>query len=152
MSYKQSKENDNTTRIKTHKLHCFSICSIHQILSAKHLSLRKAFFLQPVSFTIVFKLSIPGSPGAIRAIESYLEAEKNTIHLISLWRDTHTTRGEGRGKWQTETKEEVQGKTGQDSNLISTYGSSVCNLETTQPQNLTTPDCHCYINPSTLLF
>lgn len=44
----------------------------------------KHFFLQPLSFTIIFKLSMPGPPGAIRATESYLEAERNIIHLISL--------------------------------------------------------------------
>lgn len=58
--------------------------AIPSILSSKHVSLKKAFFLQFLSFTIVFKLSMPGPPGAIRANESYLEAERNTIHLISL--------------------------------------------------------------------
>lgn len=110
MSYKQLKENGNTTRIKTRKLHCYLICFTQQILPAKHLSLRNAFFLQPLSFTIIFKLSMPGPSGAIRATESYLEAERNIIHLISLWRDTCTRRGEERGNREVADRNNGKGK------------------------------------------
>lgn len=70
MSYKQSKENSDITRSKICKPHCCPICFIQQVLPTGHLSLRRLYFLSPLFFIIVFQISLPGPPVAIRAIKS----------------------------------------------------------------------------------
>lgn len=70
MSYKQSEENSDITRSKICKPHCCPICFIQQVLPTGHLSLRRLYFLSPLFSTIVFQISVPGPPVAIRAIKS----------------------------------------------------------------------------------